>query len=379
VLVVSNAGHGHLFPLIPIVRRLIAAGHEAVIAVPSEFVATVQGLGLPARGIAAQSRSEAEREQQRRYLEQLPQPQRSAEGIGAFVASGEAGLAELDALCAELAPNVILREQMAHGGWLLGERRQLPVVVFDSLPLPGEAWATLAGGRFEEARAKAGLALESSARSLAGALTLLSGPRAWFDYVAPNAMLFRPSDAIAPPEAAPAWLSALPEPLVYATLGAALGREPARWRALLAGLARVDASVVATIGPELELTSLGAIPPNVRALRFVPQQFVLERCDAALSHGGYGSLMGALARGVPQVALPSGAADEAQNAARLVRLGAGIALAPDERAPEHIAAALRRVLREPGPRWAAQRVAREIEALPPIDEVVGWIEAMAAP
>lgn len=89
VLVVSNAGHGHLLPLIPIVRRLIAAGHEAVIAVPSEFAATVRSLGLPAHGISAQSRSDAEREQQRRYLEQLPQPQRSAEAIGAFVASGK--------------------------------------------------------------------------------------------------------------------------------------------------------------------------------------------------------------------------------------------------------------------------------------------------
>ncbi|MGH3451936.1 MAG: glycosyltransferase [Haloechinothrix sp.] len=42
---------------------------------------------------------------------------------------------------------------------------------------------------------------------------------------------------------------------------------------------------------------------------------VLPRCDAAVSHGGSGSVMGALAHGLPQVLFPMGA-DQPQNAAR---------------------------------------------------------------
>ena len=54
-------------------------------------------------------------------------------------------------------------------------------------------------------------------------------------------------------------------------------------------------------------TLLGAQPAHVRAERFVPQSEELPHCDLVISHGGSGSVLGALAHGLPQLLLPLGA------------------------------------------------------------------------
>ena len=81
--------------------------------------------------------------------------------------------------------------------------------------------------------------------------------------------------------------------------------------------------------------------------RYVPQAALLPHCSAAVIHGGAGTMLGALAAGLPLLCLPQGA-DQYGNADRVVAAGAGLALVRDELAPQAVRAATRAVLDEPG-------------------------------
>lgn len=69
------------------------------------------------------------------------------------------------------------------------------------------------------------------------------------------------------------------------------------------------------------------LPTQVRHFDYVPFSQLLPRCAALVHHGGVGTLAQGLAAGVPQLVMPM-AHDQADNATRLQRLGAGRALRP---------------------------------------------------
>jgi UDP:flavonoid glycosyltransferase YjiC (YdhE family) len=102
----------------------------------------------------------------------------------------------------------------------------------------------------------------------------------------------------------------------------------------------------------------------VRLAQYVPQGALLARCDAVVAHGGYGSLMGALKRGLPIVSVPVAASDNGPNASRLEHLGAGLAVHEHARSPSAVTEAVRAVLTDGRYRVAAQALATEIAALP---------------
>ena len=52
-----------------------------------------------------------------------------------------------------------------------------------------------------------------------------------------------------------------------------------------------------------------------------------------ISHGGSGAMLGAIAAGVPILAIPQGA-DQFMNAARIVEAGLGLRILPDELGPD---------------------------------------------
>jgi UDP:flavonoid glycosyltransferase YjiC (YdhE family) len=115
------------------------------------------------------------------------------------------------------------------------------------------------------------------------------------------------------------------------------------------------------------------VPPNVRVEQFVPQATVLPSCAAVISHGGSGTLLGALAAGVPLVLLPQGA-NQFENAWRCERIGVAAALFPEQATAPAITAALDAVLGEPSYREAAARVQGEIDEMHSADEVAVAVE-----
>jgi UDP:flavonoid glycosyltransferase YjiC (YdhE family) len=114
----------------------------------------------------------------------------------------------------------------------------------------------------------------------------------------------------------------------------------------------------------------------VRVERYVPQTLVLQHCDVIISHGGSGTVLAALAGGVPQLCLPQGA-DQFLNAAAIADAGAGLTIAPAEVDGAAIRRDTGRLLDDPQFRQRAGQIAEEIAAMPGPDDVAAVLEQLA--
>ena len=111
-------------------------------------------------------------------------------------------------------------------------------------------------------------------------------------------------------------------------------------RPVLAAVAGLDADVVVLRAPE------GPLPANVRPVGGVPLPALLPRADAIVHHSGAGTVLAALAFGMPQLAIPGPAA------------GHELAVVPPVRST------ITRLLADDGLRSAAAEVRAEIAAMP---------------
>jgi UDP:flavonoid glycosyltransferase YjiC (YdhE family) len=86
----------------------------------------------------------------------------------------------------------------------------------------------------------------------------------------------------------------------------------------------------------------------------------MQEVSLVISQGGHGTVNRALVNGVPLLILPMGR-DQGGNAARVEANGAGLRLEPTASETE-IASAAARLILEPDPRLAAQRLGEAIKA-----------------
>jgi UDP:flavonoid glycosyltransferase YjiC (YdhE family) len=124
-------------------------------------------------------------------------------------------------------------------------------------------------------------------------------------------------------------------------------------------LGRLPVRGLVTTGPAVDPAAIRA-PANVDVRRWVRHADVLPYCSAVLTHGGHGTVIKALAAGVPLVVAPLGR-DQPDNAARVVRAGAGLRVSRKASATD-LQKALGRVLDEPRFRAAARRMAATLAA-----------------
>ena len=97
--------------------------------------------------------------------------------------------------------------------------------------------------------------------------------------------------------------------VAYGSLGTLNAHYPHRARffqALVGAFgAKADWQLVVATG-HLEPSELGPLPPNVLALKHVPQQELLAKASVFVTHGGAGSVREAIHFGVPMVVFPCG-------------------------------------------------------------------------
>jgi MGT family glycosyltransferase len=176
----------------------------------------------------------------------------------------------------------------------------------------------------------------------------------------------------------PSWAPAEGEAFVYVTLGTVSGRSEksrAAYRAVLEALSTLPVRALLTTGPIMPREELGIIPPNVAVEAFVPQSEIMPHAHAVVCHGGSGSLIGALAHGLPTVVMPL-FADQPHNAASVARAGAGVSVT-DRTAPV-LRAAIARVLADEDIRRTARRIGEDIARMPAVEEAVERMVALAA-
>src|SRR6266508_924343 len=321
ILFASTGGRGHALPLVPIACAAQAAGHTLAFASPPSIVSFVEALGFNAFPIGPG----------------VPPPVRRP-----------------------LRPVDLKREEreFREGFAERGARTRATGV----LEL-GSDW-----------RPELGLPHDPELAMVSGDLVLSPFPPSFRDPAFPlpaGALSFRPSevhDRNGPPAGTPT---------VYFTLGTVFNLECGDlFERVLGGLSELPVDVLASLGPQRDPEELGPLPDNIRVERFVPQSEILARASAVVSHGGSGTVMGALAHGLPQVVIPMGA-DQPPNAARSEALGVARVLDPVTATPGAVREAVAAVLSDPAYRSAADVIKEEIAALPGPAQAVKLLERLA--
>jgi zeaxanthin glucosyltransferase len=94
-------------------------------------------------------------------------------------------------------------------------------------------------------------------------------------------------------------------PLVYASLGTLVNGIESIYKTILSALGKLpDVQAVLSIGKNVQLANLGAIPSNVIVVEKAPQIELLKRAALCITHAGFNTTLESLAHGVPMVAIP---------------------------------------------------------------------------
>ncbi len=212
----------------------------------------------------------------------------------------------------------------------------------------------------------------------ASRVVVLTGPA--FDPPAgfpPNVRLVgTPLQEQAAPRGLPTLSTEDERPLVLVSLSTLDQGQAMLMARILAALAELPVRVLVTLGPALAASQFTP-SPNVVLETFVPHGSVLPRAAVIVTQCGLGTVMKALAHGVPLVCIPL-VGDQADNAARIEALGAGVRLSPDAE-PARIRVAIERVLADPAYRRGARRVAIAIAGEDPVQGAVENIESVLVP
>ena len=242
-------------------------------------------------------------------------------------------------------------------------------------------WLAMASGAVDALRAQAGVPGDPCAERARRAPVLTQVPMTLDEHQGELPALVRRYRVPPPLSAGPpaGWWKDSAAPLVPVSFGTVLptdGHFPGLYREVIDALAGVPARVLVTVGRHADPAELGAPPPNVHVERWVAQASVMPHAAAMVAHGGAGTTLAALAAGVPLVLLPL-SADQPINARRVAELGAGLSLDGGTAGVPRLAAAVARVLEEPGYREAARRVAADVATLPPVAEAAADLSAIA--
>jgi MGT family glycosyltransferase len=181
----------------------------------------------------------------------------------------------------------------------------------------------------------------------------------------------------------PAWATSSPtpmpdgdEPLVLVAMSSTYQAQQNALNRIVDALAGLPVRGLLTLGPGL-LPGEVRSAHNVVVVPSVPHAEVLPRAAAVITHAGHGTVIKALAAGVPMVCLPHGR-DQGDNAARVVAIGAGLRLSRRS-STATIRSAVRQVLREPEFAHNARRMADRIAGELLLTSPAGEVEALFAP
>jgi len=398
ILLTTRGSSGHVLPLAPLGQAALAAGHDVLVAAQRQHEANVVRTGLPFAPVGDPPAEEwmplmAD-------FARLDVDRANAAMIGEFFAriDTRAALPELRAIVAEYRPDVIMRESWEFTSTLVGEPLGIPVArVALGLASVDELTIALASPTLDELRAELGLAADPDGERLRGTPVLSAVPELLDDHEPATASpprRFSPGAAGTGPSPPLAdWWSDEDGPLVYVTFGSVTAAEhlpyyPELYARAIEALEPLDARVLVTLGEARDPHLLGPLPRHVHVERWVPQDAIAPHASVIVTHGGYGSTLGALRHGVPLVVIPLFSVDQWANAAAVERIGAGIALdadhdsrtvlgLPTAEVMRGLGPAVERVLAEPSYRAEARRLAAADRATPSAATVVDELLSLA--
>ena len=388
---------GNVPPELHAARRLVERGHAVTVLADDSVAAEVRGTGAEVRRwVRAPNRADRlpehdlARDWECRYPWQLFD--RLADTLLVGPAAGYAG--DVTEAIARGRPSLVACSMFCLGGMVAAEAAGIPyVVLFPNVyPLPARGLPPFGAGlrpargllgrwrdpilnRFIEHQwDRRGLSVLNTLRGSYGLTPLehmfdqvrrahrqlvMTSPAFEFPWTPPATVRY-----VGPVLDDPLWSQAAPwtppagtTPLVLVAMSTTFQDQTGSLSRVIAALRRLAVRGIVTTGPAIDPAALPAAP-DVTVVAHAPHRDVLRHAAALITHGGHGTVMKALAAGVPMVLLPHGR-DQGDTAIRITTRGAGIAL---NRAatPDAIAAALGAILQNPSFRACAQRLGEAV-------------------
>lgn len=364
VLFSSTPVHGHILPLLPLARALREQGTDVAMLTAAAAAPILEPDGILVLGAGATA-PELVAEVLRTTGHNLFQGV-TVEAEAEFFAGARIDLGFKDSLAAaqEWAPDLIVSEMYDFLGPAVAAALGVPVAVVGIGPATAEASVEEFGKR---------LALRYSA------LGIEQRPEHWYLDTCPSALQregwkrpeewhgLRPEahrsagqpDAQAAPSAG--------RPRVLVSFGTMFS-SPQIVDPLIEEFLSLDVDLRVTLGLMSQVSDYKPRDERVEFAPFAPLAQLLSGADVVVTHGGSGTVLGALAVGLPMVVVPQGA-DQPVNAQRVADSGAGISFRLGEAPPQAVAQALADVLAGPEYRAVAEKIAHEIEMTPSTQEV----------
>jgi UDP:flavonoid glycosyltransferase YjiC (YdhE family) len=383
LLFTSLGSFGHTFPLVPLAVAARDAGHDVVFATSEDFLPqlTKAGLETAAAGLAirdafGQAFAESGPPGPRRPPGEIP-----PEVLGPIVAKvfGEfmpkRFVADLLPLFSRFRPDLVVSESGNSGGAFAAMKAGIPVVAHGFGRVSSDDPMV---SRIRDAIRAHGAELGIDV----GEDLAFGGP---FVDICPESVQepgflaratrvpLRPVGWSEPGEL-PAGVLERSRPLVYLTLGTAMGHAGVLGAAIT-GLSGLDVDVLVATGPTVDPAAL-EVPGNVRLESWVPQSELLPHVDLVVHHGGSGTTLGAFGAGLPQLLLPQGA-DQFSNADAVLAAGVGSRLLAADVTADAVASEARRLLTDTSVQEAARTLAAEVAAMPSPAEVAAQLPTLA--
>ncbi|XVV02184.1 glycosyltransferase [Actinosynnema sp. CA-248983] len=362
-------GPGHLNPLLPVARTVADRGHEVLWATSGSLQGPVESAGFPFHRLGP---APDDTPRTRTPL-LVPDTRRSEDEVReGFARRGtRTRLPLVQALMREWRPDLVVCDEFDFATMLAAEGLGVPHASVLVTAAGVQIRPDVVGEPLHEIRAECGLPDDPELTMLGRYLRLSPFPPS---FRAPAAWRFGTEHAVKPAMPGPAAPRRDDRPLVYFTLGTEFALESGDlFERVLAGLR--DLRVLMTVGRHIDPAEFGPQPEHVRIARYVPQDEVLANCDVVVSHGGSGTVVGALAHGKPMVLTPMGA-DQPMNADRCTALGVGRSLDPVTATPAEVRATVADVLADPAHRRAAERLRDELAALPGPEHAADLLEGL---
>ncbi|MER6256332.1 macrolide family glycosyltransferase [Streptomyces sp. NPDC001584] len=338
---------GHVNPTLGLVAELVARGHRVSYALTDDFRTQVEAVGAT---LVAYRPTDTEVE--------LPEDLVA----GAILAFRQvlSALPELAVAFSDDVPDVVLYDVSAAAGGLLAAYWQVPAIRLSPSHLPYEGVLPEMYGvpdlthvpELDEARGLLtahglNMTLEELLLEPEHAVAFL--PRAFQrkpDAVTARAVTYA-GPGLTDRSYQGSWTPpADGRPVLLVSLGTQFTRRPEFYQACVDAFADSHWHVVMAVGNSVDPEGFASVPASMEIMRRVPQLDVLSHAAAFVTHGGMGSVMGALAHGVPLVVVPQ-MSEQLVNARQVEHLSLGRHLPREEATPQALRDAVDTVTTDP--------------------------------